>query len=254
MLPLQGRRVLITRAREQSTSLKEMLEAQGAEVVAIPTIEIVPPDSYTALDAALQQLASYDWLVLTSVNAVRAMGDRARSTSIPLSNTTSVAIAAIGKSTADAVIGLGLPVALMPSQSIAESLAAALSPQVRDKRVLLVRAKVARDVLPQSLTAAGAIVTIAEAYQTVIPPSSVQALHTAFSHPIDAITFTSASSAHNFHELAVAAKLELPAALRKISIGPVTSKAMRDLGWYVNAEAEQARMDSLVAAVIQACS
>ena len=101
--PLSGRRILVTRAKEQAGKLQEKLEAAGAEVIAIPAIEIAPPDSYVALDTALQQILSYDCLVLTSANAVGAIVERARHLSIPITNLSAVFIAAIGNATADAL-------------------------------------------------------------------------------------------------------------------------------------------------------
>jgi uroporphyrinogen-III synthase len=253
--PLLGRRVLVTRARDQSSKLLQRLEALGAEVVAIPAIEIVPPDSYTALDAALRDLAFYDWLVVTSANALRAIADRLREIGVPVEALSSVYIAAIGNATADAITALGLAVELIPPAAVAESLAAALAPRVTGKQVLLIRAKVARDVLPDTLTAAGAVVTIVDAYQTVIPHNSVDRLRAALldeARPIDAVTFTSASSVQNLVALAEAAGAVIPAPLKKISIGPITTQALKEHGWHADAEAVSAGIEELVAAVVRA--
>ena len=141
---------LLPALKSRQASSRKKLEAAGAEVIAIPAIEIAPPDSYVALDTALQQILSYDWLVLTSANAVGAIVERARHLSIPITNLSAVFIAAIGNATADALTRLGLAVELTPPQAVAESLAAALSPRVKGKLVLLIRAKVARDVSSRS--------------------------------------------------------------------------------------------------------
>lgn len=250
-LPLLGKRILITRAREQSSKLQGMLESAGAEVIAIPAIQIIPPDSYASLDAALMDIVSYDWLVLTSANAVHAMVERAAEIAVPLEALTSVYIAAIGAATADAITAVGLPVELIPPRAVAESLAEALAPRVRDKRVLLVRARIARDVLPASLAAAGASVSIAEAYQTVVPHTSKEELQQALQTRIDAVTFTSASSVHNLIALLEAAHVELAARTKKVSIGPITSEALKENGWSADAEADEATMHGLVAAVIK---
>ena len=253
-LPLKGKRVLVTRAKAQSSSLQQKLEAVGAVVIAIPAIEIAPPDSYDALDAALRDIVCYDWLVLTSANAVRAIADRAHLIGVPIESLSSVYIAAIGNATADAVSALGLAVELIPPVAIAESLAEALGPLVEGKRVLLIRARVARDLLPDTLRNAGANVTIVEAYQTVIPARSLAALRAALQEPIDAVTFTSASSVHNLAALAGAAGVKIPVLAKKISIGPITTKAIEEHGWPVDSEAGHANIDALVDAAVVACS
>jgi uroporphyrinogen-III synthase len=252
-LPLRGRRILVTRPRNQSGKLQSALEAIGAEVIAIPTVEIVPPDSCDALDAALSDTACYDWLVLTSANAVDAIASRLRFLDIPVEALVAFEIAAIGKATADAINALGLQVELIPPRAIAESLVEALLPLVqnRNKRVLIIRASTARDVLPEALRAAGVSVTIAEAYQSIIPTASVDELQLALTAGIDAVTFTSASCVHNFVALVQKAGVQLPLAVKKISIGPVTTQAIEVHKWVAAAEAASASIDSLVAAVVQ---
>lgn len=248
--PLLGSRILITRPRGQQGPLQQKLEQLGAEVIAIPTIEIAPPDSYDSLDDALRTLATYDWLVLTSANAVEAMADRAKQLGIPIHPPASLSIAAIGNATADAIRALGLEVSLVPPRAVAESLAEALAPRAQGKRVLLLRAKVARDILPAALQAAGASVTLAVAYETIIPPSSIDALRNALLQPLDAVTFTSASSVHNFRALVGAAAVSVPAGLKKISIGPITTRALEENGWRADEQAAVASVDALVDAVV----
>ena len=251
---LQGKRILVTRAREQSSRLQQLLEDAGAEVIAIPAIEIVPPDSYDSLDMAIHQLAEYDWLVFTSANAVQAMHGRALHLSVPLHAPETLSIAAIGNSTADSIRAVGLPVHLVPPAAVAESLAASLVPLANGKRILLVRAKDARDILPNALSAAGALVTIAVAYQTILPAPSVEQLRALAVHPehrLDAITFTSASSVHHLATLADAAGFPLESLL-KVSIGPITTAALREHGWQADAEAAAASMEALVAACANA--
>ena len=250
--PLEGRRILITRPREQSSKLQTALESLGADVVAIPTIEIVPPDSYQSLDTALADIACYDWLVLTSANAVDAIARRLDVLSIPVEALVAVQIAAIGNATANAVNGLGLQVELIPPRAVAESLLDALLPLVKDKnkRILIIRAKVARDLLPDGLRAAGVSVSIAEAYQTIIPVQAVEELRDALKAGVDAITFTSASSVQNLGALVEKAEVSLPTLTKKISIGPITTQALKEQSWHADAEAENASVDGLVAAVV----
>ena len=160
VLPLANKRILITRTRHQASELATQLEALGATAILIPTIEIAPPASFAALDAALTCLRTYDWLVFTSANAVEAFHRRAQFlhlTQLPRH------IAAIGPATLRAANEIGLTVDLVPTPYIAESLAEALIPEAPGKSFLLVRAAEARDTLPAALTAAGATVTIGEA-------------------------------------------------------------------------------------------
>jgi uroporphyrinogen-III synthase len=246
MPTLTNKRILITRTRHQASELAAQLEALGVTPILIPTIEIVPPNSFQALDAALTCLRTYDWLVFTSPNAVEAFHRRAQFlhlTQLPNH------IAAIGPATLSAANAIGLTVDLIPPQYIGESLAQALLPEAPGKSFLLVRAAEARDILPETLTAAGANVTIAEAYRNQLPPDSIPALQALFTSPEqypDAITFTSASTARNLCALLEAANLTLPANITLASIGPVTSQTLRDLGHSPTIEAAEPTIPSLV--------
>jgi uroporphyrinogen-III synthase len=243
MLPLANRRILITRAQAQASGLAAQLEALGATTIQIPTIAIAPPSSYAALDAAITQIDRFDWLIFTSANAVAVFADRARHLGLsPRPNRT----AAIGPATAKAVVEAGLLLNLTPPQAVAESLAESLREHAPGARMLLVRAAIARDTLPGMLTEAGASVTIAEAYRTVIPETSVQQLRELFENdPPDAITFTSASTAQNLVALLDEASLRLPEGIALASIGPITSQAMRNLGLEPTCEAQEATIQSL---------
>ncbi|NYF52313.1 uroporphyrinogen-III synthase [Tunturiibacter gelidoferens] len=245
-MPLAGKRILITRTRHQASDLAAQLEALGATPITIPTIEIVPPASFAALDAALTCLRTYDWLLFTSANAVEAFHRRAQFlhlTQLPKH------IAVIGPATLRAANAIGLTVDLVPPQYIAESLAEALLPEAPGKTFLLPRATEARDILPEALTAAGATVTIAEAYRNQTPPDSIPALRHLFSTPEnypDAITFTSASTATNLFALLEAANLTLPPNITLASIGPITSRTLRDLGYSPTAEATEPTIPALI--------
>jgi uroporphyrinogen-III synthase len=246
MPTLTNKRILITRTRHQASDLAAQLEALGATPILIPTIEIVPPASFAALDAALTCLRTYDWLVFTSPNAVEAFHRRAQFlhlTQLPIH------IAAIGPATLNAANAIGLTVDLIPPQYIAESLAEALLPEAPGKSFLLVRAAEARDILPETLTAVGATVTIAEAYRNQLPPDSIPALQHLFATPAnypDAITFTSASTARNLVALLEAANLTLPENITLASIGPITSEALRDLGHDPTIEAPEPTIPALI--------
>src|SRR5438270_1140191 len=164
---LNGVRIIVTRAQHQAGSLARMLRERGAEVQEIPTIEIRPPADSSALDSALRRLSEYDWLIRTSVNGVEALFRRAEQLGISVTPLHDVQICAIGPATRRAVEKREFKVAAVPRQYVAESVVEALRAKVRGKRVLLVRAKEARDVIPRELQKAGAEVTVAAAYETV---------------------------------------------------------------------------------------
>jgi uroporphyrinogen-III synthase len=294
--PLINKRILITRARHQASDLAAQLEALGATPILIPTIEIIPPETYAPLDAAIAKLDAYDWLIFTSANAVEVFHQRLSKLKIrvphlrdsfivdkpgsppacwwggtvgnresdPLSSpaaqkTTENAdanlprIAVIGLATAKAVQAIGLEVDLIPPHYIAESLAKVLLPEAPNKSFLLIRAAEARDHLPETLRAAGATVTIAEAYRNPVPPESIPALQSLFSHPAnypDAITFTSASTARNLIALLETANLTLPPGIVLASIGPITSQTLRDLGHEPTIEAQAPTITDLIQSLL----
>jgi len=254
-LPLAGKTILVTRARHQAGRLSEELRARGAEVIEIPAIEIAPPESYAALDRALQNLSQYPWLIVTSANGARALGARAQELGIAPGAFSGLRIAAVGSATERALRELGLPVTVTPEEYVAESLVEALGDQVRGQRVLLARAAVARDVIPDALRARGATVDVVDAYRTVVPEESVTAVRTMFAcggRTPDAATFTSSSTVTNFLNLLRAANVEAPGGLRAVSIGPITSRTLRENGWEPAAEANPHDLGGLVEAAVRA--
>jgi len=254
-LPLAGRRILVTRARHQAGQLSEKLRALGAEAVEIPAIEIVPPESYADLDRALGNLSQYEWLIVTSANGAGALAGRLELLGAGVEDFRHLKVTAVGSATARALEGLGLTVAVTPAEYVAESLVGALGDQVRGKRVLLARAAVARDVIPDALRARGATVAVVDAYRTVIPEESVTAMRTIFGtggRIPDAATFTSSSTVTNFLNLAREAGVVVPRAMRAVSIGPVTSRTLRENGWEPAVEAAPHELSGLVEAVVRA--
>jgi uroporphyrinogen III methyltransferase / synthase len=243
--PLFGRRVVVTRAREQASSLVARLEALGAEVVELPTIEIGPPaDGGDALRRAAAEVTGFDWVVLTSVNAV----DRFFACLRDARSLGPACVAAIGPGTADALRRHGVEADLVPERAVAESLLDAFPapPEDRAGRVLLPRAAVARDVLPDELRRRGWDVEIAEAYRT--RTTTPTARQVAAAAGADAITFTSASTVTNF--VAAAGADAVPPVVA--SIGPVTSAAAREQGIDVRVEADPHTIDGLVEALVAA--
>jgi uroporphyrinogen-III synthase len=255
-LPLAGRRILVTRARHQAGQLSSQLAALGAEVVEIPAIEILPPESFEALDAALRAVSQYQWLIVTSANAVRALGDRMAAAGVTSRDFFHLKIAAVGSGTAHSLRELGVAIHVTPEEYVAESLLTALGDQLHGARVLLARASIARDIIPQTLAARGAQVDVADAYRTVIPADSAkqiaQLLSSAETAPHGA-TFTSSSTVTNFFHLLNSAGMDkAPAGMKAISIGPITSQTLRDRKWEPAAEAEPHDLRGLVAAVVVA--
>jgi uroporphyrinogen-III synthase len=260
--PLAGCRVLVSRARQQAGILSSALRELDCEVVEIPFIEIRKPSSYKPLDAGLRNLATYDWLILTSVNGVEALFQRMAKKTIEPSALAHLKIAAIGPATRKAIERNGLRVTLTPKEYIAESVVAALRRRVSGKRVLLVRAKVARDVIPRELRQAGAEVDVVEAYETLAPKSSKKRLRAALAsktHRPHAITFTSSSTVKNFVGLmglrgaraALKNSSHNHQGVRSASIGPVTSATLRDFGLPVDIEAKEYTIPGLVAAMVK---
>jgi uroporphyrinogen-III synthase len=249
-LPLAGRRVLVTRAAHQAGKLSDGLRALGAEPVEVPVLEIRSPESFAALDAALLALSGYDWLILTSANSVRALDERAAQLGVALAEPFGLKVAAVGESTAEAARKAGLILTFVPELYVAESLADGLLGQVAGSKILLARAAVARDVIPDALRAAGAAVDVVDAYRNVIPAVAPEQLRKALAKGIDAATFTSSSSVTHLAAAADAAGVPWPfARVAAISIGPITSATLCEIGWKPAVEANPSDIPGLVAAV-----
>jgi len=237
--PLAGERILVTRSREQASVLAAELRALGAEVIEIPAIEIRPPSSYAALDMAIHAAEDYDWLILTSVNGVKALFGRLRALGSGIEKLLHLNIAAIGPATRAAIEEEGLPVDVVPEDYVAESVVESLRDSVRGKRVLLVRAKVARDVIPKQLTDAGATVDV---MRDVLGNPALRPT---------AITFTSSSTAKNFLELLGQENTKLLNGITLASIGPVTSDTLEEIGLDVDVEADEYTIPGLAQALAE---
>jgi uroporphyrinogen-III synthase len=251
--PLAGKRIVVTRALAQAEGLSSLLRQFGADVIDAPVIEIHPPDSYEALDAALNTILDYDWLILTSVNGVEAMFSRLEPLGLSVDSLQHLKIAAIGPATEERIQDHGLVVDIVPQRYVAEEVVRSLRKLTKGEKVLLVRAKVARDVIPEELRQAGAQVDVVEAYQTVVPQDAKKRLQSIFSDgPVDAITFTSSSTVKNFLSLITATNIpEKLAKVKFASIGPVTSDALREFGLPVHVEADEYTMEGLAQAIVR---
>jgi uroporphyrinogen-III synthase len=268
--PLSGVRVLVGRALHQAGALSTELRKLGATVLEIPFIEIRKPRSFRRLDTALRNLRNYDWLILTSVNGVEAMWERLAKLRLVSGSLDHLRMAAIGPATKKAMERRGVKVDVVPEEYVAESVVRSLRRRVEGKRVLLVRAKVARDVIPRELREAGAHVDVVEAYETVVPQSSRMRLRSVLKNPKrrpHVVTFTSSSTVRNFVALLGlrSAALALQArgqecprhtkprleGIRLASIGPVTSSTLRELGLRVDIEAREYTIPGVVEAIVR---
>jgi uroporphyrinogen III methyltransferase/synthase len=248
-LPLFGKRIVVTRAREQAGMLGAGLRALGGDVIELPTIEIVPPSDYGPLDRAIADLAAYDWLIFTSANGVRYFLERLDGSRQDLRGLRA-RICAIGDATKAAVENLHLKVDLIGEEYVAESLVDAFQAiDLGGKRMLLPRAAVARDLLPRKLRERGARVDVVEAYRTVVPEDAVTRATEVFgaSRKPDWITFTSSSTVQNFVRIAGAKALE---GVKVASIGPVTTATAKKLGVEVTAQAAVYTSEGLIHAIL----
>ncbi len=250
--PLFGRRVLVTRARQQAGVFAELLEQQGAEVIRFPTIETVPLEQYTPLDTAIRQIEGYDWLIFTSVNGVTHFCQRLDAVDQDLRSLANIRIAAIGPATAKAVKALHLKVDAVPAEYRAEALLPLLN-EVQGKRILLPRAAEAREVLPQELQRRGATVDEVPAYQTVRPQAKVEELEAWLEEDrIDLVTFTSSSTVRN-----LVAMLGNEGASEILSktligcIGPVTADTARSFGLNVKVQPKEYTIPAFVEAIVE---
>ena len=247
-LPLFGKRIVVTRTRKQAGRLTADLRLLGADIIEIPTIRIEPPANLLEFGGLVQDAHTYDWIVFTSPNGVEAFFDMFYKIYGDAREIGGARIAAIGPATAQRVKDFRLKVDLMPEQAVAEAVARAFQKEqsIENEKILIIRPEVARDVLAKKLTELGAIVDEAIAYRTVPETTDLQGGMARFSEEgADLITFTSSSTAENF----MALKLPMPANLKTASIGPVTSKTMRELGLKVDVEAKQHDVPGLIKAI-----
>jgi uroporphyrinogen-III synthase len=252
---LSGVRVLVGRAKHQAGALSAELRKHGATVLEIPFIQIRPPRSFKPLDSALKNLASYDWLILTSVNGVEAMWKRLHKLGRRNEALSRLDIAAIGPATKKAIEQRGEKVDVVPKEYVAESVVRSLRRRVKGKRVLLVRAKVARDIIPRELRKAGAHVAVVEAYETVVPKSSRARLRSVLRNRQrrpHVITFTSSSTVRNFVGLMGGRSAGVLDGIRLASIGPITSSTLRDFGFRADIAAREFTIPGLVDSILRA--
>jgi uroporphyrinogen III methyltransferase/synthase len=234
--PLFGRRIVVTRSREQAPELVEMLEERGADAIQAPTIRIAPPDDLEALDRACAMAGTYDWIVFTSVNGVDHFMRRLLTVG-DIRDLKGVRICAIGPSTAERVARHGIRVDAVPEENRGEAVVGALGPtsELAGRRFLLPRADIAREAIADELRAADADVTEVAAYRTLLAGFERDGDHDVYrmllDRQIDAVTFTSASTVRNFAQIfGPEQAADLLSTTVVASIGPVTAEAAQQLG------------------------
>jgi uroporphyrinogen III methyltransferase/synthase len=251
--PLFGRCVVVTRARAQAGELSVELERLGAEVYEFPTIQIQAPEDFGPLDAAIRDLDSFGWIVFTSVNGVEAFLERLWHHGLDLRAVPRRAkVAAIGPATAQRIEEVGLRVDVVPEEYRAEALIEVLdTDSIAGKRVLIPRAKVAREILPDKLREAGAEVVVPPAYESA--PSSEgknELARRLGAGEVDCVTFTASSTVENFvGAFGPGEAVGLLAETRVVCIGPITAETARGHGLRVDTEAEEYTIPGLVEAV-----
>ncbi|WP_425059123.1 Siroheme synthase [Sporomusa carbonis] len=248
--PLFGKKILVTRAREQASALIDGLSKLGAHCIEAPSIKIVPPESYTLIDAAIAKLKEYQWLIFTSVNGVDHFFGRLAAVGLD-TRAISAKIAAIGVPTAARLKNHGIIADIVPVEFRAEGIVEVLGPYITSgMKVLIPRALVARDILPEKLTEMGAVVDVVPAYRTVTGDIDRQELAAKLSEgAIDLVTFTSSSTVSNLLNLLGENGAQLVAKAKVACIGPITAETCSDHGIKPDVIAEEYTIKGLIEAI-----
>lgn len=254
--PLLGKSIVVTRAREQASGLAQSLAELGAEVIQCPTIEIRPLADYAALDAAIEHLSEYSWLIFTSVNGVRYFWQRLSFAGRDSRAIAACRVAAIGPATADALRMHGIAPDFIPERYVAEGVVEGLKSleggKLEGMRMLLPRAVKAREVLPEELGKAGALIDVIPAYETV--PAATRkdiVLERLNEGSLSCVTFGSSSTVENFLELIPADTLRAHPETQLAAIGPITAETLRKNGLEVHIQPDEYTIPALVEAVKQ---
>jgi uroporphyrinogen-III synthase len=251
--PLAGKSIVVTRAPEQASELTQTLQQMGADVLLLPTVSFAPADDWTSLNGALQEISKFDWLLLTSQNAVRFFCQRCRERGIRPEDLSSpkLRIGAVGVATADAAKQESMRVGYVAKGQTGESFAQELSGELRGRQVLLPRSDRADDRLPNALRNVGAIVTEAVTYRTM--PSTgfdSQIMGRIRRGEVDAIVFASPSAFYNLRDsLGAAEVVKLSKNVEFAVIGPTTSGALRESGVRVGIETQESSSKGLANAI-----
>lgn len=253
--PLFGKRIVLTRAQEQAQEFSRLLVAYGAEPVEVPTIQIVPPASWQALDEAIARLGAYQWLIFTSVNGVGPFMDRLQVAGNDARALANLRICAIGPRTAQELKTYGLTADLVPAEFQAEGVIAALAQVgIRGHRILIPRAEVAREILPEQLRELGATVDVIPVYRTIVPTVDVASLTQQLQDgSVAALTFTSSSTVRNFVELFGGQERvrRLVAQVAIACIGPITARTAEEYGLTVTIMPTENTVPALAEAIVK---
>ncbi|QGY40050.1 uroporphyrinogen-III C-methyltransferase [Pseudodesulfovibrio cashew] len=246
--PLLGKGVVVTRAREQASGLVNTLKGLGACVHEFPTISVEPLDDYEEVETAIMQLARYQWVVFTSVNGVKFFWQQLAQIGLDSRIFAGMQIAAIGPATADALREKGINPDFIPEKYVAEHVVEGLLKLgIQGQDVLIPRAKVAREVLPQELKKAGCSVTVLPVYETRLVQSSGDEIEAALDQgKINYVTFTSSSTVENFFELVNPDVFRQYPEVKIASIGPVTTETVKRFGFTPAIEPEEYTIPGLV--------
>ncbi|HIQ37314.1 MAG TPA: uroporphyrinogen-III C-methyltransferase [Desulfocapsa sulfexigens] len=254
--PLFGKRIVVTRTREQASELMAGLEENGGNCIEYSTIKIEPVDSYEVLDEELERLEEYHWILFTSLNGVKFFFDRLYAKGMDARSMKGPGIAAVGKATADLLLKYGVRADLLPDVFTGECLAESLLDQgVEGRNVLIPRAEKAREILPETLRGAGAQVTVAPVYRNVAPEGKREQLREELeSGKVDMVTFTSSSTVCNFLAMVDSENdLDLKRLMHEVTIaaiGPVTAKTLTDNGLVVDVQPESYTIPDMVHAIV----
>ena len=247
--PLFGKRVLVTRTREQAGTLSELLSERGAQAIELPTIEIRPPDDYSRLDSALRRLDTYEWMIFTSINSVQVVFARLDVLGLDTRAFNTTKVGAIGPATAASLREHGIVADFVPDDFVSQAIAEGLKQRgFKRGSVLLPRADIAPATLRQSLSSIGAAVEEVIAYRTVVPEDSGARVSDILSDGIDIATFTSSSTVKNL-ALILEGNLERISGATVACIGPITAATTRELGLKVDIVAREHTVIGLVNAL-----
>ncbi len=249
--PLFGKRIVVSRARSQASNFAQKLEELGAEAIQVPVIKTVPPDDYSPLDRALDNLSGYSWVIFTSENGVKYFFARLKERGGDIRCMQNARICAIGPKTREALEDKGLQVDCVPKEYRAEAVVEQIKDEISEgERILLPRADLARSVLPESLEKLGAMVDNVSCYRTIYGEGDGQLLKNLLHEgAVDMITFTSSSTVQNLTGMLGEAANNLFKNVAIAAIGPITAATARDCGLTVAVEAENYTIDGLIEAI-----
>jgi len=255
--PLFGKKIVVTRTREQASTLMVGLEENGANCMECSTIDIQPVDSYKVLDGELERLKEYHWILFSSLNGVTYFFERLFSKGMDARDLNGPDIAAVGKSTADLLHQYGINADLIPSEFTSEGLAESLLDLgVEGRNILIPRAEKGREILPETLRGAGAQVTIAPVYKNLAPVGRKEELRQELEAGlIEMVTFTSSSTVRNFLTMVDAESEEklkqLLSGVKIAAIGPITAKTVTDNGLEVHVQPEEHTIPEMIEAIVK---